>query len=107
MGVGDGAFLREEAVVDLRLGLGFDVLEDVAVVFIVLDLVTGAGAGFDGPSPGDARRGGLKGSRRRFWAGWRSTGMVAVSREKQLCFSFVNTPVSIWVMAGFELIIRD
>lgn len=80
-GVGDGAFLREDevvvVVVDLRLGFGFDVFEEGIVVLFVLDLV--AGAEVEGPSPGDARRGGLKGSRRRFWAGWRSTGMVAVS----------------------------
>ena len=91
-GVGEGAFLREE-VVDLRLGFGFDVLEDGTVVLFVLDLV--AGAEIEGPSPGDARRGGLKGSRRRFWAGWRSTGMFAVSIEKQLYYLCVNRPGSI------------
>lgn len=75
--MGDGAFLREDdAVVDLRLGFGFEVFEEVVMVSFVFDLVVGAGV--EGPSPGDARRGGLKGSRRRFWAGWRSTGMVVI-----------------------------
>lgn len=81
---GGGEFLRVEveAPVDLRFCLGLDD-ELGAISWFVFPLVEGLAAGVglevDGPSPGDpdARgRGGLKGSCRRFWAGWRSTGIV-------------------------------
>ena len=72
---GGGDFLRDDeaaAVVDFRFGFGF-----VADVVLVLSFALDLGAEVEGPSPGDARgRGGLKGSRRRFWAGWRSAGML-------------------------------
>lgn len=93
--MGDAAFLRdEEVVVDLRLGFGFeDVLEEAVVVFLLLNLVAGA-VELEGPSPGDARRGGLKGSRRRFWAGWRSTGMLVVSMWKRVLLALAKGPKS-------------
>ena len=77
---GGGDFLRDDeaaaAVVDLRLGFGF-VDEVVGLLVLVFSFAAGLGAEVEGPSPGDARgRGGLKGSRRRFWAGWRSAGML-------------------------------
>lgn len=72
---GGGDFLRDDeaaAVVDLRFGFGF-----VADVVVVFSFAADLGAEVEGPSPGDARgRGGLKGSRRRFWADWRSAGIL-------------------------------
>ena len=72
---GGADFLRDDeaaaVVVDLRFGFGF-----VADVVLGFSFAVDLGAEVEGPSPGDARgRGGLKGSRRRFWAGWRSAGM--------------------------------
>ena len=82
---GGGVFLRVEVEVpvDLRFCFGFVDELEAAAAWLVFPLVEGlaAAVGFEveGPSPGDpdARgRGGLKGSCRRFWAGWRSTGII-------------------------------